>query len=241
MANNPQFWTNFGALVDRADRAGVSMNCKPFLMTAITDNYTPETSWPAIKEGEKSGKLSKLDAWGVNFYRGPKIGGEGNSPFTQYKALMTTLKRSKPFILAEWGTPHSTCPQGTYGHAGGSVLPINLDTISESEMGKGKPYFDATTTAKFLTSEWDTIKANIAAKGNQVCAGGFIFDWCDEYRKGTIPTIMLAVPTKISWETRLRAVMGTRLGTASPALSLNPIMAQGSQISSERPLRPMMP
>jgi len=33
----------------------------------------------------------------------------------------------------------------------------------------------------------------------------------------------------------------TRLGTASPALSLNPIMAQGSQISSERPLRPMMP
>ena len=136
VANNPQFWTNFGALVDRADRAGISMNCKPFLMTAITDNYTPETSWPAIKEGEKSGKLSKLDAWGVNVYRGPKIGGEGNSPFTQYKALMTTLKRSKPFILAEWGTPHSTRPQGTYGHAGGGVLPINLDTISESEMAK---------------------------------------------------------------------------------------------------------
>jgi hypothetical protein len=112
VANNPQFWTNFGALVDRADRAGVSMNCKPFLMTAITDNYTPETSWPAIKEGEKSGKLSKLDAWGVNVYRGPKIGGEGNSPFTQYKALMTTLKRSKPFILAEWGTPHSRVRKG---------------------------------------------------------------------------------------------------------------------------------
>jgi hypothetical protein len=45
----------------------------------------------------------------------------------------------------------------------------------------------------------------------------------------------------VDGETRLRVVMGTRLGTASPALSLNPIMAQGRQISSERPLRPMMP
>jgi hypothetical protein len=187
VANNQKFWTNFGALVDRADRAGVSMNCKPFLMTAITDNYTPQASWPAIKEGEKSGKLSKLDAWGLNVYRGPKIGGEGNSPFTQYKALMTSLKRSKPFILAEWGTPHSTRPQGTYGKAGGGVLPINLDSISESEMGKGKPYFDATTTGKFLSSEWNTIKTNIAAKDNQVCVGGFIFDWCDEYWKGNDP------------------------------------------------------
>jgi hypothetical protein len=40
----------------------------------------------------------------------------------------------------------------------------SADVIPESEIGKGKPYFDATTTAKFLTSEWDTIKANIAAK-----------------------------------------------------------------------------
>jgi hypothetical protein len=38
--------------------------------------------------------------------------------------------------------------------------------------------------ATFLTTQWNTIKANLKAGPNWVCAGGFIFDWCDEYWKG---------------------------------------------------------
>jgi hypothetical protein len=75
-------------------------------------------------------------------------------------------------------------------------MPINLDSISESEMGKGKPYFDATTAPKFLTSQWNTIKANIAAKNNQVCVGGFIFGWCDEYWKGNDPNNHVGGPNQ---------------------------------------------
>ena len=49
-------------------------------MTATNDNYTPGRSWPAIKQGEASGQLNSLDAWGINVYRGPAFG----EPATPY-------------------------------------------------------------------------------------------------------------------------------------------------------------
>ena len=187
VTSNPQFWTNFGALVDKAHQAGMSQGVDPFLMTATNDNYTPADAWPAIKQGESSvnsAKLSNLDAWGINIYRGPLFGGAGNSAFLQYKQLMTSLNVKKPLILGEWGTPHSTRQApGVYGNDGSGSPPINLDTIPQDQMGPNKPYFDATTTSQFLTTQWQTIKANIGAGPNQVCVGGFIFDWCDEYWK----------------------------------------------------------
>jgi hypothetical protein len=61
-------------------------------------------------------------------------------------------------------------------------------------MGPGKPYFDATTTSQFLTTQWQTIKANVGAGPNQVCVGGFIFDWCDEYWKANNPNQQLGGP-----------------------------------------------
>jgi len=50
-------------------------------------------------------------------------------------------------------------------------------------MGTGQPYFDAQPVATFLTTQWNHILANLKAGSKQVCAGGFIFDWCDEYWK----------------------------------------------------------
>jgi hypothetical protein len=83
-------------------------------MTAINDEFTPQTSWPAIKLGEQSGKLSNLDSWCINIYRGPEFAGAGNSVFTQYLALMNSFQTpiTKPLILGEWGTPHTTRPIG---------------------------------------------------------------------------------------------------------------------------------
>jgi len=185
VTQNSQFWTNFGTLIDAANGAGLSQGEQPFLMTATNDNYTPQDTWPAIKLGEQSGKLKNLDAWAINVYRGPEFGGAGNSVFTQYAELMRSLAgKNKPLILGEWGTPHTTRPAPQY-YGNNVIQPImNLDNVPENQMGQGQPYYAAQPVARFLNTQWNTLTANIGAGNNQVCVGGFIFEWSDEYWKG---------------------------------------------------------
>ena len=195
VTGNPQFWNNFGTLINAAQGAGLSQGQNPFLMSATNDNFTPQNSWPAIKLGEQSGKLANLDSWCINIYRGDQFGGSGNSVFSQYLTLMnsfvTTVK--KPLILGEWGTPHTTRPIGIYGQK--AALPItNLDDVPESQMGTGQPYFAAQPVAAFLKTQWNTIKSNLMAGSNQVCVGGFIFDWCDEYWKANNNNVQVGGP-----------------------------------------------
>jgi hypothetical protein len=193
VTQNAQFWQNFGTLINAAQGAGLSQGQNPFLMTATNDEFTPQTSWPAIKLGEQSGKLGNLDCWCINVYRGPQFGGSGNSVFTQYLALMNSFSRKKPLILGEWGTPHTTRPIGIYGQT--SKQPVtNLDDVPNSQMGTGQPYFAAQPVGTFLTTQWNTIKTNLKAGNEQVCAGGFIFDWCDEYWKGNNNNVQIGGP-----------------------------------------------
>ena len=182
VTSNAEFWANFGALLNAAKAAG-PQGVTPFLMTATNDDYTPAQTWPAIQQGETSNQLTNLDAWAINVYRGPLFGGAGNSVFVQYQQLMTSLNKTKPLILGEWGTPHSTRQASVYGNDGSGGPPINLDDIPQSEMGPNQPYVDATTTSQFLTTQWQTIRANVGAGTGQVCVGGFIFEWSDEYWK----------------------------------------------------------
>lgn len=195
VTQNSQFWQNFGTLIDAAQGAGLSRGERPFLMTATNDEYTPQTSWPAIKLGEQSGRLRNLDAWCINIYRGPEFGGAGNSVFTQYLTLMNSLRAvKKPLILGEWGTPHTTRPVGIYGQS--SIQPVtNLDDVPESDMGPGHPYSDAQPVGRFLNTQWNTIKANLASGNTQVCVGGFIFDWADEYWKGGNNNMQIGGPS----------------------------------------------
>jgi len=213
VTENPRFWANFGKLIDAANGAGLSRGQQPFLMTATNDNFTRANFWPAIKRGEESGKLGHLDAWSINVYRGPEFGGSGNSVFTQYLELLNSFRVKRPLIFGEWGTPHTTrpaprwygtqcqdnpqeanyCPPPKFEEFNRSI--INLDEISNSDMGEGKPYYVAQPVARFLNTQWNTIKTNLMAGDNQVCVGGFIFDWCDEYWKGNNKSAQIGGPS----------------------------------------------
>jgi hypothetical protein len=197
MANNSQFWTNYGKLLDRATAAGKKWDANPFLMTAVNDEFTPETSWPAMKGGEQSGKLKNLDAWGLNCYRGKTFGGSGNSIFLQYKDLMTLLNKKKPLILGEWGTSHSTRGPDVYGKEAKPTDPtLDLDSIPDDQMGPDRTYKYAEPTSSFMATQWSTIKGNIASGKDQVCVGGFIFDWADEYWKANDPNNHVGGPNQ---------------------------------------------
>jgi hypothetical protein len=100
----------------------------------------------------------------------------------------------KPLILGEWGTPHTTRPIGVYGQP--SKQPVtNLDDVPQSQMETGQPYFAAQPVATFLNTQWNTIKTNLMAGSNQVCVGGFIFDWCDEYWKAGNNNVQIGGPS----------------------------------------------
>jgi hypothetical protein len=203
VTGNHQFWANFGKLIDAAHGAGLSRGQNPFLMTATNDNFTRANTWPAIKLGEQSGKLTHLDAWSINVYRGPEFGGSGNSVFTQYLDLLNSFAHPtrKPLIFGEWGTPHTTRPApGPYGTE--CITPLkNLDEVSVSEMGPGRPYYDAKPVATFLNMQWNTIKTNLMGGDNQVCVGGFIFDWCDEYWKANNKSVQIGGPSDKFFDT----------------------------------------
>jgi hypothetical protein len=203
VTENPQFWTNFGKLIDAANGAGLSRGQQPFLMTATNDNFTPANFWPAIKRGEESRKLGHLDAWSINVYRGPEFGGSGNSVFAQYLELLNSFATPirKPLIFGEWGTPHTTRPApGRYGTE--CILPLkDLDEVPVSEMGPGQPYYDAKPVATFLNMQWNTIKTDLMAGDKQVCVGGFIFDWCDEYWKARDKSVQKGGPNDKFFDT----------------------------------------
>ncbi len=191
--NDPKstFWKNFGALVDAAHSSGMGAGKDPFLTTATNDNYVG--NWNAIQNGERSGRLGHIDSWMINIYRGRHFGGAGNSVFSQYKAQMAAVGQVKPLILGEYGTPHSTRAVGTYGKPN-VANPIDLDTISPSQMGPGKPFFDAIPQGEFLSTQWLTMKQNLLSGSDQVAVGGFIFGWVDEYWKGNNNSVQLGGP-----------------------------------------------
>jgi hypothetical protein len=103
-------------------------------------------------------------------------------------------------------------------------------------MGPGQPYFAATTTSQFLTTQWQTIIANVGAGTNQVCVGGFIFDWCDEYWKGGNPNVQQGGPNQGFQGGAFAGAIGTKPGSASPVQSINHNTEITSPTSTERSL-----
>ena len=197
VTSNPQFWVNYGALLNAAKAAGQSAGSH----TISHDRHQRRLYTGRCLAGHQAGRsvrsAEQPRCMGNQCLSWTSFGGLGNSVFVQYQQLMTSLNKTKPLILGEWGTPHSTRQApGVYGNDGSGGPPTNLDNVPQNQMGPGQPYFAATTTSQFLTTQWQTISANVGAGTNQVCVGGFIFDWCDEYWKGGNPNAQQGGPNQ---------------------------------------------
>jgi len=196
---NAPFWKNYGTLLDNSVQAAKSQGKTTLFMAAINDDVrdggTPNQYWPVIEAGEKSGHIANMKCWGLNLYRGAEMGGAGNNAMEQYQNQMQRLGIKKPMVIGEWGTPHSTRSADVYKECWAKLragvpikdivapsFPVDLDTVTKQQMGKGQPYEGATSQGDFLKKQWAAIKAKSAA-ASSACSGGFLFMWCDEWYK----------------------------------------------------------
>jgi hypothetical protein len=99
-----------------------------------------------------------VDVWGLNIYRGSNFG----TLFDQWQAITT-----KPMLLGEFGT----------------------DAFRSAALGAPIPgTLDGTLQAQWNQSEWNHLFNNLSANNPaKVAAGGFIFEWNDEWWKVSPP------------------------------------------------------
>ena len=219
LTQNPTFWANFGKLIDAANAAGLPYGKKPFLTTATDD----KVGWPAIRLGELSGKLKNIDAWSINIYRGSTVGVPIDSPFTQYAQLMRELAIKKPLIFGEWGTPHTTRNKDDYGKNPAPLVPIrNLDDVPESEMGPGKPYFDARPVRNTSTKNGIQLKPIWRRKLSKSVSADSFLNGPMNIGKPTTSAIRLVGRFLISCGAASPAAMRMRPGSGSPATWMHP-------------------
>lgn len=103
--------------------------------------------------------MTNLDIWGVNSYRG-LINSGFDTLFSTHKA-----NSQKPLLVTEFGPPASTRDGGS-----AVLLPDN-----------------ALAAAEYLKAHW-TGHADSIMNNTDVCSGGFVFEWTDEWYKRMNPT-----------------------------------------------------
>jgi hypothetical protein len=95
-----------------------------------------------------------VDAWGVNIYRGPTFG----TLFSEWKAIS-----AKPIFISEFGTD-------------------SYHTTTTSHPIEG--YVDESMQDSFVKSLLDELAGQLSSRdSNNVCIGGTIFEWVDEWWK----------------------------------------------------------
>jgi hypothetical protein len=147
---NPQWWSGMSALATAAKDGlrAAGAGSKIITTTFVDDGFNSE------REGEKN--HFPVDAWGINFYRGPTFG----VAFNEYKKVS-----SKPLIVSEWGTPYSWHPTNTWN---------NVQNV---------PAAKASLFTTYVTGLAGELYKNATSKGG-VASGGFYFEYTDEWYKG---------------------------------------------------------
>jgi hypothetical protein len=180
------WWDNFNLVAQGAKTGFASNNAKKLVMTADYDGLTPfkvngREQIAQIYWGEKYN--AKVDAWGDNLYRG-----------RYFSNLLEQIQdtTTKPVLLTEYGATAAYHPSwsNTYEHPqnpdkngtcipdGGPLGPVNR-SVAELPGPSHNPNMgglvDLATNMTQLT--YDSFKAD------GKLAGGFYFEWSDEWWK----------------------------------------------------------
>jgi hypothetical protein len=116
--------------------------------------YDATSPDPNFGNDQNESKMTSFDVVGINCYEG--LGMAGNL-IARHRAMNGDGRKVKPLLVTEWGCPFSTRESGQASEMRADQLPA---------------------LKEFLQAEHDAM-----AKNRDVCAGGFYFEWCDEYWK----------------------------------------------------------
>jgi hypothetical protein len=116
--------------------------------------YDATSSDPNFGNDQNESKMTEFHVVGINCYEG--LGMEGNL-IERHRAMNGDGRKVKPLLVTEWGCPYSSRQSGQVAELPASKLP-DLEN--------------------FLKAEYRAM-----ANNRDVCAGGFYFEWCDEYWK----------------------------------------------------------
>ena len=158
--SNPAWWAGMSRIA-KAAKEGLKSAGHPekiITTTMVDDGFITE------KEGEKYG--FPVDAWGINFYRGPTFG----VAFSDYRKVS-----SKPLIVSEWGTPVAFHPNGD---------PYKGEEWPKRRIGE---------LTKYVGDLAIEIDKNSIQNGG-VALGGFYFEYSDEWWKAGDNCIQLTNP-----------------------------------------------
>jgi hypothetical protein len=170
---NPRFWAYLNDLA----RDLKAIAPKKETMVALIDDTM--TSLTLVKNN--GWDVSNIDVWGINSYRG-RLGATTNNFDNLFSSFAAV--NSKPLIVSEFGPPATTRQQ----IASGIGVPVPAGTNPEMlgqlcQTGTMSDLADSgQLTADYIEGHWNDIVANQA-----VAAGGFVFEWTDEWYKAGDP------------------------------------------------------
>ncbi len=167
---NPRYWNYLNTLAKALKKIAPK---KEVMVVLIDDGME---TLQRVKEMNVD--VSSIDIWGINSYRGsvhPDLNNFGvglNSIFEQYRQFS-----EKPLIITEFG-PSSTTRKGAKLPA----TPTDFDLLSKlcpQEKIIQLPD-NSDLAADYIEGHWNDIMDHL-----EVAVGGIVFEWQDEYWKGS--------------------------------------------------------